>query len=169
MSFQITLHHPHTGQHAVEELPLATMCQYPSQSSTQAWCNKGQHAIIIAPMASLLHQLFCFCSSLLPEVSKQIPNRSRPSRNKTKKVIGGATDEEIAEHAARPRPTRPAAVRHLHRTRPKPKNGKMRAGKNINDAAEALLGMGSGFVDDDLMVGSRACCCGCLGFPAMLP
>ena len=28
----------------------------------------------------------------------------------------------------------------------------MRAGKNINDAAEALLGMGSGFVDDDMMV-----------------
>ncbi|KAL0025228.1 hypothetical protein WJX77_008845 [Trebouxia sp. C0004] len=89
--------------------------------------------------------------SLQPEASKQNPNRSRPSRNKTKKVIGGATDEEIAEHAARPRPTRPAAVRHLQRTRPKSKNGKMRAGKNINDAAEALLGMGSGFVDDDLM------------------
>ena len=26
------------------------------------------------------------------------------------------------------------------------------AGKNINDAAEALLGMGSGFVDDDMLV-----------------
>ena len=83
-------------------------------------------------------------------------------------MIGGATDEEIAEHAARPRPTRPAAVRHLQRTRLKPKNGKMRAGKNINDAAEALLGMGSGFVDDDLMVGSMACRGGCIGFPAVL-
>jgi len=130
--------------------------------------NKGQHAIIIAPVAALSHQLFCFCSSLPPEASKQIPNRSRPSRNKTKKVTGGATDEEIAEHAARPRPTRPAAVRQLQRSRPKAKNGKMRAGKNINDAAEALLGMGSGFVDDDLMVWSMACCGGCRGFPAML-
>jgi len=130
--------------------------------------NKGQHAIIIAPVAALSHQLFCFCSSLPPEASKQNPNRSRPSRNKTKKVTGGATDEEIAEHAARPRPTRPAAVRQLQRSRPKAKNGKMRAGKNINDAAEALLGMGSGFVDDDLMVWSMACCGGCRGFPAML-
>ena len=94
------------------------------------------------------------CSSLQPEASKQLPNNRRPSRNKTKKVIGGATDEEIAEHAARPRPPRPAAIRQVQRTRPKPKNGKMRAGagKNINDAAEALLGMGSGFVDDDMLV-----------------
>ena len=96
--------------------------------------------------------MHCCCSRLQPEASKQIPNRSRPSRNKTKKVIGGATDEEIAEHAARPRPPRPAMARQLQRNRPKAKNGKMRAGKNINDAAEALLGMGSGFVDDELMV-----------------
>ena len=82
-----------------------------------------------------------------------MPNRSRPTRNKTKKVIGGATDEEIAEHAARPRMPRPAAVRQLQRNRSKGKNGKMRMGsKHINDAAEALLGMGSGFVDDDTLV-----------------
>ena len=68
-------------------------------------------------------------------------------------MIGGATDEEIAEHAARPRPPRPPAVRQLQRNRPKGKNGKMRMGsKHINEAAEALLGMGSGFVDDDMMV-----------------
>lgn len=85
--------------------------------------------------------------------SKQIPSRSRPTRNKTKKVIGGATDEEIAEHAARPRMPRPAAVRQLQRNRAKGKNGKMRVGsKHINEAAEALLGMGSGFIDDDTMV-----------------
>ncbi|KAL3149213.1 hypothetical protein ABBQ32_002039 [Trebouxia sp. C0010 RCD-2024] len=87
------------------------------------------------------------------EGSKQIANRSRPTRNKTKKVIGGATDEEIAEHAARPRMPRPAAMRQLQRNRSKGKNGKMRVGsKHINEAAEALLGMGSGFVDDDNMV-----------------
>ena len=70
-------------------------------------------------------------------------------------MTSGATDEEIAELAARPRPTRPAAVRQLQRARPKTKNGKLRtgAGKHINDAAEALLGMGSGFADDDMLVG----------------
>ena len=93
------------------------------------------------------------CRAVQLEGSKQIQNRSRPTRNKTKKVIGGATDEEIAEHAARPRLPRPAAVRQLQRNRSKGKNGKMRVGsKHINDAAEALLGMGSGFVDDDGMV-----------------
>jgi len=104
-----------------------------------------------------LHNLPLRCRLLQPEATKQIPNRSRPSRNKTKKVIGGATDEEIAEHAARPRPPRPAAVRQLQRNRPKAKNGKTRAGKNINDAAEALLGMGSGFVDDDMLVRRAPC------------
>lgn len=48
---------------------------------------------------------------------------------------------------------RPAAVRQLQRNRSKGKNGKMRVGsKHINEAAEALLGMGSGFVDDDTLV-----------------
>lgn len=96
----------------------------------------------------------CCCrAAQLLEGGKQVPNRSRPTRNKTKKVIGGATDEEIAEHAARPRMPRPAAVRQLQRNRSKGKNGKMRVGsKHINDAAEALLGMGSGFVDDDTLV-----------------
>ena len=93
------------------------------------------------------------CRTAQPEGSSKIPNRSRPTRNKTKKVIGGATDEEIAEHAARPRMPRPAAVRQLQRNRSKGKNGKMRVGsKHINEAAEALLGMGSGFIDDDTMV-----------------
>ena len=151
---------PHSPAHKLDPTTVSMQPLLPPWH----YCPHGT----IAPMAPLLHHLFCSCSSLLPEASKQIPNRSRPSRNKTKKVIGGATDEEIAEHAARPRPTRPAAVRHLQRTRPKPKNGKMRAGKNINDAAEALLGMGSGFVDDDLMVWSLACCGGCRGFPAVL-
>ena len=46
-------------------------------------------------------------------------------------------------------------MRPLQRNRPKGKNGKMRVGiKHINEAAEALLGMGSGFVDDDMMVPS---------------
>lgn len=95
----------------------------------------------------------CCCRAAQLEGGKQVPNRSRPTRNKTKKVIGGATDEEIAEHAARPRMPRPAAVRQLQRNRSKGKNGKMRVGsKHINDAAEALLGMGSGFVDDDTLV-----------------
>lgn len=93
------------------------------------------------------------CRVAQAEGGKQVPNRSRPTRNKTKKVIGGATDEEIAEHAARPRMPRPAAVRQLQRHRSKGKNGKMRVGsKHINEAAEALLGMGSGFVDDDALV-----------------
>ena len=75
-------------------------------------------------------------------------------------MIGGATDEEIAEHAARPRMPRPAAVRQLQRNRSKGKNGKMRMGsKHINEAAEALLGMGSGFVDDDAMVRCQQLCC----------
>lgn len=44
-------------------------------------------------------------------------------------------------------------MRQLQRNRQKGKNGKMRVGsKHINEAAEALLGMGSGFADDDALV-----------------
>lgn len=86
--------------------------------------------------------------------TKAMQGRSRPARNRTKKVTGGATDEELAEHAARPRPLRPPPPKQIPRNKPKGRanSNKMRVGKNINDAAEALLGMGTGFADDDMVV-----------------
>ena len=87
---------------------------------------------------------------------KQLAGRSsRPARNRTKKVTGGATDEELAEHAARPRPLRPQPIKQLPRSKAKGRanSSKMRGvGKNINEAAEALLGMGIGFAEDDMLV-----------------
>ena len=74
-------------------------------------------------------------------------------------MTGGATDEELAEHAARPRPLRPQPVKQLPRSKAKGRanSSKMRGvGKNINEAAEALLGMGIGFAEDDIMV-SHSC------------
>lgn len=98
--------------------------------------------------------LSAICRGQNDDGSKAIQGRSRPARNKTKKVTGGATDEELAEHAARPRPFRPPPPKQMQRSKAKGRanSSKIRVGKNINDAAEALLGMGIGFVDDDMMV-----------------
>lgn len=78
-------------------------------------------------------------------------------------MTGGATDEELAEHAARPRPFRPPPPRHMPKTKAKGRtnSNKMRVGKNINDAAEALLGMGTGFADDEILVSIRLDPWGC--------
>lgn len=97
------------------------------------------------------------CRGQNDDGSKAIQGRSRPARNRTKKVTGGATEEELAEHAARPRPFRPPPPKQMQRNKPKGRanSTKLRVGKIINEAAEALLGMGVGFADDDIMVSAH--------------